>query len=155
MKIAAGRVAFEVEGARPAAGSPSRRIPVRRGDVADVRRERFQLVVGQGYRRHSPALHPSGRMMEDAGQFRLPGPAPSAPAVAPGAALSGAGVEAPEAGGAAAEAAEVPPRLARCDTRPFISAVFKVNATMPAAFILAVGAFKSAASWAGGCWLAM
>jgi hypothetical protein len=66
-----------------------------------------------------------------------------------------AGVEVPEAGEAAAEATEVPPRLARYDTRPFISAAFKVNGTMPAAFIPAVGAFKSAASWAGGYWLAM
>jgi hypothetical protein len=69
--------------------------------------------------------------------------------------VAGGGVEAPEAGGAAAEATEVPPRLARYDTRPFISAAFRVNATMPAAFIPAVGAFKSAASWAGGYWLAI
>ena len=91
----------------------------------------------------------------------LPGPAFDGPAVATGFAVvagtavdageagvtaAEAGVAAPEPGVAAAEATAVPPRLVKYDTRPFISAAFNVNATMPAAFILAVGAVRSAAS---------
>ena len=97
----------------------------------------------------------------------LPGPAFDGPAVATGFAVAGIGVDAgeagvvaaeagvaaaetgvaaPEPGVAAAEPTAVPPRLVKYDTRSFISAAFNVNATMPAAFILAVGAVRSAAS---------
>jgi hypothetical protein len=71
-------------------------------------------------------------------------------AVAAGFAVAGAGEDDAEAGGVAAEPADVPPRLVTYETRAFKSAAFTVRATMPAAFILAVGAFRSAVSLAGG-----
>jgi hypothetical protein len=55
-----------------------------------------------------------------------------------------------EAGGVAAELADAPPRPVTYETRAFISAAFTVRATMPPAFIFAVGAFRSAVSFAGG-----
>jgi hypothetical protein len=55
-----------------------------------------------------------------------------------------------EAGGVAAELADAPPRMVRYETRAFISAAFTVRATMPPAFIFAVGAFRTAVSFAGG-----
>jgi hypothetical protein len=95
----------------------------------------------------------------------LPGPVFDGPAVAAAFAGAGAGVDAPEPGVVTAEgsvaaseagvasaetgvatavAPAVPPKLVKYETRPFISAAFNVNATMPAAFILAVGALRSA-----------
>jgi hypothetical protein len=47
-----------------------------------------------------------------------------------------------EAGGAAAEATDVPPRLVTYETKDFISAAFKVSGTMPAAFMAEVGVFR-------------
>jgi hypothetical protein len=72
-------------------------------------------------------------------------------AVAAGCAVAGAGEDDDaEAGGVAAAPADVPPRLVTYETRAFISAAFTVSATMPAAFIFAVGAFRSAVNLAGG-----
>jgi hypothetical protein len=72
-----------------------------------------------------------------------------ASAVAVGSALAAAGEDEPEAGGVAAEA-DAPPRLVTYATRDFISAALKVRGTMPADFILAVGAFRTAVNFAGG-----
>ena len=55
-----------------------------------------------------------------------------------------------EAGGVAAELADAPPRLVTYETRAFISAAFKVRGTIPAAFIAALGAFRTAVNLAGG-----
>jgi hypothetical protein len=71
-------------------------------------------------------------------------------AVAAGFAVADAGEDEAEAVGVCAEPADVPPRLVTYETRAFISAAFTVRATMPAAFILAVGAFRSAVNLAGG-----
>jgi hypothetical protein len=56
----------------------------------------------------------------------------------------GAGEDEPAAGGIGAEAAGVPPRLLTYETRASISAAFIASGTMPAAFIWAVGAFRTA-----------
>ena len=72
------------------------------------------------------------------------------PAVAVGSVLAVAGEDDRAAGGVAAKAAGVLPRLLTYETRAFISAAFNVNGTMPAAFILAVGAFRTAVNRAGG-----
>jgi hypothetical protein len=71
-------------------------------------------------------------------------------AVSAGFAVVDADEDEAEAGGVVAEPADVPPRLVTYETRAFKSAAFTVRATMPAAFILAVGAFRSAVSLAGG-----
>ena len=68
---------------------------------------------------------------------------------AAGAAFAGPGAVDPEAFGLAA-AVDVPPRPVTYETRAFISAAFTVKATMPAAFIPAVGAFRTAVNLAGG-----
>lgn len=72
-------------------------------------------------------------------------------AVAAGFAVAGADEDDDaEAGGVAAAGADVPPRLVTYETKAFISAAFTVSATMPAAFIFAVGAFRTVVSLAGG-----
>ena len=65
---------------------------------------------------------------------------------APAADVAGAGAGEDDAatGGVAAEAPDVPPRLVTYVTSAPISAAFNVSGTMPAAFILALGAFRSA-----------
>ena len=50
----------------------------------------------------------------------------------------------------AAGAADLPPRPSTYETRAFISAAFTLTGTMPAAFIWAVGVFRTAVSFAGG-----
>jgi hypothetical protein len=65
-------------------------------------------------------------------------------AVAEGSGLGDADDDEPAAGGVAAEAAGIPPRLLTKETRASISAAFSVKGTMPAVFIWAVGAFKIA-----------
>jgi len=54
------------------------------------------------------------------------------------------------AGAVAAGAADLPPRPSTYETRAFISAAFTLTGTMPAAFIWAVGVFRTAVSFAGG-----
>ena len=80
----------------------------------------------------------------------LPVDAFAGPAGAAGSAFADAGEDEAAAVGVAAEPADVPPRLVTYETRAFKSVAFTVRATMPAAFILAVGAFRSAVSLAGG-----
>ena len=71
-------------------------------------------------------------------------------AVADGSVLVAAGEDDLGAGGEAAEATGVPPRLLTYETRASISAALSVKGTMPAVFIWAVGAFKTAVNCAGG-----
>ncbi len=71
-------------------------------------------------------------------------------AAAAGFAGAGAGKDDAEAGGVAAVAVDVPPRLVIYVTSAPISTAIKVSGTISAAFILALGAFKSAVNLAGG-----
>lgn len=80
----------------------------------------------------------------------LPAGAFDGPDVATDSVLVAAGEDDPGAGGEAAEAAAVSPRLLTYETTAFISEAFTFSGTMPEAFIWAVGAFKTAVNWSGG-----